>query len=195
MSCIYPDGNLKKLMEPSPLPLTGKNFLLTQHADTVLAKLNVGSSLQLQVVMENLNLVSQQHKSKCTFITSDLTGCYSCIYGATFDLVCTTSDGETTALISCPDETQIAKCSTRGQHLNRLILHFNTGNILTSCIASCPRGSTNITIKGTLSHVNDDSSNPDSMLPIRTFLSQTQILWEKSLTFEKNVYTTALTLG
>ncbi|KAK6012919.1 hypothetical protein OSTOST_21902 [Ostertagia ostertagi] len=37
MSCIYPDGNLKKLMEPSPLPLTRKNFLLTQHADTVLA--------------------------------------------------------------------------------------------------------------------------------------------------------------
>ncbi|KAK6023906.1 hypothetical protein OSTOST_10295 [Ostertagia ostertagi] len=124
----------------------------------IFAKLNVGSVLQLHTVMDNLKLVAQQHKSSCTFQTGDLTGCYSCATGALLDLACTSDEGETTAFINCQDQTQMAKC-TPTTHVNALVFHFSTNHVLVSCSASCPGGSANITIRGTLAYVKDDFLN------------------------------------
>ncbi|KAK6028305.1 Pao retrotransposon peptidase [Ostertagia ostertagi] len=155
VSCSCPDGNMKRLMEPSPLPQAGKNFLIVHNNGHIFAKLNIGSALQLHIVMENLKLIAQQHKSSCIFQTSDLTGCYSCIPGAIMDLACTSDEGEVTALITCEDQYQIAKCTPRTK-LNKLVFHFSTSHVYTSCSASCPGGSANITIKGTLAYVDDN---------------------------------------
>ncbi|VDP00908.1 unnamed protein product [Heligmosomoides polygyrus] len=86
---------------------------------------------------------------------SGLIGCYSCISGATVDLVCTSSEGEATALIQCPNQTQVAKCNTRG-YMNKVILHFDINKVLVSCIISCPGGSTNVPIKGSLFYADDE---------------------------------------
>ncbi|KAK6013569.1 hypothetical protein OSTOST_21112 [Ostertagia ostertagi] len=71
------------------------------------------------------------------------------------DLACTSDEGEVTALITCEDQYQIAKCTPRTK-LNKLVFHFSTSHVYTSCSASCPGGSANITIKGTLAYVDDN---------------------------------------
>lgn len=65
------------------------------------------------------------------------------------DLICTSGEVESVAAIYCSNQPQVAKCNTRGR-LNKVILHLDINNVLISCIISCPVGSTNATIKGSL---------------------------------------------
>ncbi|KIH45996.1 phlebovirus glycoprotein G1 [Ancylostoma duodenale] len=87
-TCICSDGNLTKHMTNSRLPLAGKNFLLYKRKMNLYAKVNIGSTLQMQIVAENLAIRLRMHKGTCFIQVSELEGCYSCLAGATLGLVC-----------------------------------------------------------------------------------------------------------
>ncbi|KIH67629.1 hypothetical protein ANCDUO_02036 [Ancylostoma duodenale] len=127
-TCICSDGNFTKHMTNSRLPLAGKNFLLYKRKINLYAKVNIGSTLQMQIVAENLAIRSRMHKGTCFIQVSELEGCYSCLAGATLGLVCKRNEGEMTANIECPSQNQMAKCTKTG-YLNKLIFHFDISKV------------------------------------------------------------------
>ncbi|PIO59360.1 hypothetical protein TELCIR_19179 [Teladorsagia circumcincta] len=154
-SCTCSPGSVADLMQPTPLPLVSKTFMIFLEDKNLYARTNIGSALQLHLVAENMKITTRQSNSTCTIETSDLTGCYNCIAGAKLTLYCRSSEGEITANINCPSQTQTALCTPKG-HINNIKLHFDTSTIFMLCNATCPGGTISISVQGSLLYVNDN---------------------------------------
>ncbi|KAK6745338.1 hypothetical protein RB195_011829 [Necator americanus] len=147
-------GGTKEVIKTSPLPQISKNFMILAYNGQAYAKANAGSTLQLHLVAENMEITTRLSNSTCEIETGCLVGCYDCVAEAELSLYCRSTEGEIIADIKCPTQDQVALCTTNS-HLNKIIFHFGTSTISTECIALCPGGTAKFTVKGMLQFVND----------------------------------------
>ncbi|KAK6761925.1 hypothetical protein RB195_022860 [Necator americanus] len=92
-SCLCSPGYMEELMKASPLPLVSKSFIILSRNKQVYAKPNIGSTLQLHLVAENMKITTHLSNTICKIETSDIIGCYDCVTGAEESLYCRSSEG------------------------------------------------------------------------------------------------------
>ncbi|EYB83533.1 hypothetical protein Y032_0333g2792 [Ancylostoma ceylanicum] len=153
-TCTCPEGKMSKYLQQNTLPLVSKNVIIEKYDDTIAARTQVGSAINVQVNMENVKVASIQNQGTCTITASTVEGCYSCLVGAKITVVCYSTEEQTTADITCNKQHQIATCTKRGK-LTELTFHFNSPEVSTSCSISCPGGQSSFHLSGLLDYVND----------------------------------------
>ncbi|KAK6727608.1 hypothetical protein RB195_005351 [Necator americanus] len=153
-TCTCPEGKMSKHLQHNTLPLISKNVIIEKYDDTIAARTQVGSAINVQVNMENVRIVSIQNQGNCSVTSSSIEGCYSCLVGAKITVVCYSTEEQTTADITCNKQHQIATCTKRGK-LAELTFHFNSPKVSTSCTISCPGGQSSFHLSGLLDYVND----------------------------------------
>ncbi|KIH51820.1 hypothetical protein ANCDUO_18087, partial [Ancylostoma duodenale] len=144
--CSCSSGKIRETLKKAPL--------IYQNGQSIEAKSNIGSILQLHVVAEELKLISTRQNATCTVIVSDVVGCYHCLNGARIELARQSSEHEVTAGIQCGKHQQIATCTKSG-HVNKLTFNFGTAIVEENCTFVCPGGLTKFVISGKLEYVND----------------------------------------
>ncbi|VDO67032.1 unnamed protein product [Heligmosomoides polygyrus] len=153
-TCTCPEGEVSKYLRENLLPLTTKNVMIENYADTIAAHTQVGSALQVHINMDNVKIVSIQNHATCSIESSSLEGCYSCLLGARVTIVCYSTEKTTTADIICGQQQQITTCTETGK-LSEVIFHFNTPTVSTRCTVSCPGGNTSFHLSGVLIYVSE----------------------------------------
>ncbi|KAK6741693.1 hypothetical protein RB195_009518 [Necator americanus] len=131
-----------------------KNVMIYQNGQSIEAKTNAGSMLQLHVVAEELKLISTRQNATCTVIVPDVVGCYHCLNGSRVELACHSSEHEVTAEVKCGKHHQIAT-STKMGHINKLTFNFETAIVKETRTLVCPGGLTKFDISRALKYVND----------------------------------------
>ncbi|VDK45136.1 unnamed protein product, partial [Cylicostephanus goldi] len=153
-SCVCAEGIMEPYMHQNTLPLVTKLVTIKKVNNTLQAHSHVGSSVQVQVTMNNFKLKSIHTVEKCRIESPTIQGCYSCILGAGVDLICYSSETDTTADITCAGQLQIASCSKQGK-MNSLTFHFDKSAVSINCTIVCSGGSSSFLLQGTLNYVND----------------------------------------
>ncbi|EYB86206.1 hypothetical protein Y032_0283g1314 [Ancylostoma ceylanicum] len=113
-TCTCPEGKMSKYLQQNTLSLVSKNVIIEKYDDTIAARTQVGSAINVQVNMENVRVASIQNQGTCIITASTVEGCYSCLVGAKITVVCYSTEEQTTADITCYTQHQIATCTKRG---------------------------------------------------------------------------------
>ncbi|VDK40481.1 unnamed protein product [Cylicostephanus goldi] len=171
VSCSCSDGEVKKVFQTSSLPLIMKNVMIFQKENEIVAKTNMGSAVQLQIVTDNMKLASKRQNTTCIITTSDIVGCYNCLSAAYANISCQSRDGEVTAQVTCGNQHQIAVCTPTG-HINKLVFVFDSSLVEENCTLACPGGSTDFLLKGRLHYVPDGPVLPEKPINIVPFESK-----------------------
>jgi len=150
------------------LPLSMPGLSLIGSNNLVEAQFHQFLSLEMQIQMQGLHLITLIHKNKCFIKMLKLNGCYNCLSSAKLDIECSTDFGETLAHIICPSITFSIKCSVN-KTISYITLHFTKATINETCKVNCPGGITETNINGILDFVIKEQRHKfDNNITIKT---------------------------
>ena len=143
--CKCTSGSLEKVLtkKENMLPLAATGVTLFPSAESgITAKFQAASSqLEVQVKIAGFKVQTQIDQALCKVSPTSLSGCYSCIAGATLEFSCTTDYGEALAHIDCGPVKFSAHCTSVPKN-QRTTLVFQKPEQNLECDVLCPGGST-----------------------------------------------------
>ncbi|AOX47533.1 glycoprotein [Pidgey virus] len=163
ISCHANFVNLDSYFRDNVLPVKYGEYLLKTQSDELMMVINGGSLLEIQIDFKNYEILSKSDLNKCFVTFKSLTGCYSCVKGATLEVETNTNFGSATGTIKCPSiNFQTIIQSSSEPKIQNITLHSNIKSINAKCSIECPEGETDFHIKGELFYVPNDDKRDNS---------------------------------
>ncbi|MCP3664056.1 MAG: hypothetical protein GY696_16450 [Gammaproteobacteria bacterium] len=155
MSCNCDTPNTEKLFRKKEfiIPLETGGLRISGKGKSIHAEYNGFASLELQVAIDNLLLVSLSEKSVCQITPYEIKGCYSCLTGAKLQYSCKTDYGDTLAHITCGAAAFSTRCTVDGFR-DTVTMMFQKVRIQETCTVICSGGSSKFNINATLAFID-----------------------------------------
>jgi len=134
------------------LPLDTQGMFLYSDGRNVKAELKQFVTLEAQIMLQGLNLVSTFDKARCYIDFKKIEGCYKCLTGAKLELSCRTDFGETLSHINCETFSFSITCSVNSS-THKITINLNRANITESCNVKCSGGLSSFIIYGILDFI------------------------------------------
>ncbi|KHJ88460.1 integrase core domain protein [Oesophagostomum dentatum] len=157
VNCYCSQNNVTQFMKLSnslPIPIPN-GVIRTEGINHIPTVRSQDTSAEIAIVFDaSVNAVNQEIiEFTCNIIPEEITGCYSCMKGATANVICFSNEPKTTAQVSCSSQEFTLLCSPRGTR-NEIKLFFNAAKVNEQCAALCGSKTTIFHLKTTLNYVN-----------------------------------------
>jgi len=148
------------------LPLNKQGVQIHYEKDELVATFGYNSAVQIQVSIQGLRVITRIDTNTCELSSIDAKGCYNCLKGATLSVMCHTNFGEALATVDCKQHNFLVPCNKTGIRSTATV-NFDKANLNEQCTITCPGGSKNFVLTGTLAYVEgprmgSNYTNPDS---------------------------------
>jgi len=148
-----------------PLQIPGGSVVREDMNGTIFTEYQGNALFEIQLDLRDYNIVFKSDKSRCFGVTRALSGCYSCISGATLEIEGWTDFGSALASVSCTGLNLNTVLNLDAMRANHVIsFQSHSSNVRSTCQITCPGGVTTFDVSGGLEWIGIDDARENGTL-------------------------------
>lgn len=133
------------------LPVRSAGYTIREDGESLIASLNQMSMMTLMMRLSSFKMIPYSQNSKCNIKVLKVSGCSSCLGGATIKLRAKSDDQSAKAVLSCPSlKADIPFLVKPTEEIIDLRANFELGILKETCKVQCPGNSIELPIEASL---------------------------------------------